>query len=228
MAKTSLPKIFSIDNLVFAPKPSGQHFHDLEGMVFGKWRVLGFYGQTAGSSYWTCQCECGHIRAVFGGNLVAGKSKGCGHCSAKLNAVKHGMCNSPEYTAFINAQTRCNNPRIRHYARYGGRGIKFLFQSFEEFYEHLGQRPSPAHSVDRIDNDGHYEPGNVRWATPSEQGNNTRSNRFITYNGITKTMSEWAALLGILMPTIHARLARGFCDSCALSCAKKAFCVHKH
>lgn len=89
---------------------------------------------------------------------------------------KHGHTRprTPEYRAFMNAKTRCENPRCEKYPIYGARGIRVLFASFEQFLVELGRRPSPAHSVDRIDNDGHYAPGNVRWATRSEQRMNQR------------------------------------------------------
>lgn len=81
---------------------------------------------------------------------------------------------NPERHTFSEAQRRCCNPKNKDFDRYGARGIKFRFTSFEQFFAELGPRPSPQHSVDRIDNDGHYEPGNVRWATRSEQQRNRR------------------------------------------------------
>jgi hypothetical protein len=86
--------------------------------------------------------------------------------------------NSPEHTAYLGARTRCTNPNTKHWKHYGGRGIEFRFKNFPEFIQSLGGlRPSPKHSVDRINNDGHYEPGNVRWATPKEQAANTRRSK---------------------------------------------------
>ncbi len=82
---------------------------------------------------------------------------------------KHGASKTPEYRAFKSARQRCIMPDHPRYERYGGRGIKFLFTSFAQFIAHIGPRPSTKHSLDRKDNDGHYEPGNVRWATKEEQ-----------------------------------------------------------
>lgn len=92
----------------------------------------------------------------------------------KGKGVTHGMSNSPEYGIYANEKYRCTNPKNKDWEDYGGRGIKFLFTSFEQFFAELGPRPSPQHSVDRIDDDGNYEPGNVRWATASQQNRNRR------------------------------------------------------
>src|ERR1700676_2787012 len=86
----------------------------------------------------------------------------------------HGMTLSPEYKAYQMAEQRCTNLKDKRYADYGGRGIEFRFASFEEFYKCIGPRPSSKHSLDRVKNEGHYEKGNVRWATPSEQQQNKR------------------------------------------------------
>ena len=87
---------------------------------------------------------------------------------------RHGMWGTSEYRAYNNAKQRCQNPKNTRYADWGGRGIEFRFQSFEEFYEEIGIMPSPKHQVDRKNNDGHYEKGNVRWATRSQQTRNVR------------------------------------------------------
>jgi hypothetical protein len=89
------------------------------------------------------------------------------------------MYGTPEYTAWNNAKKRCSNPMHPQWPYYGGRGIKFLFTSFERFFAELGPRPSPQHSLDRKDNDGNYEPGNVRWATAKEQSNNRRPRKAV-------------------------------------------------
>lgn len=88
--------------------------------------------------------------------------------------MPHGKSHTPEYHIYVGARYRCTNPKSEVWKDYGGRGIQFRFVSFEEFLAELGPRPSPEYSLDRINNDGHYEPGNVRWATASEQRNNQR------------------------------------------------------
>jgi len=88
--------------------------------------------------------------------------------------TKHGHHGTKEYWAFRQARNRCTNPSLISYKNYGGRGIEFRFDSFGQWYAALGPAPTPEHTVDRIDNDGHYEPGNVRWATREEQSKNQR------------------------------------------------------
>jgi len=87
------------------------------------------------------------------------------------------MTNTPEYIAYADAKGRCTNPKHQAWENYGARGIEFRFRSFAEFILEVGGRPSSKHSIDRINNDGHYEPGNVRWATASEQQFNRRTSQ---------------------------------------------------
>lgn len=91
----------------------------------------------------------------------------------------HGMSRTVEYRAFIGAESRCNNPKVAKFENYGARGIKFLFTSFAQFFEEVGVRPE-GQSLDRIDNDGNYEPGNVHWATPVQQARNKRQHGTLT------------------------------------------------
>src|SRR5262245_14872347 len=132
------------------------------------------------------------------------------------SSYKHG-CGSrargetPEYRSWLSALNRCPNPRARDRKYYGGRGIRVCDRwrrSFAAFLADMGPRPSPRHTLERIDNSGHYEPGNCRWATRKEQGNNTRHNRFITHEGITRTLSQWAEATGLSESCIRIRLDR--------------------
>jgi hypothetical protein len=110
-------------------------------------------------------------------------------------------------------RNRCGNPRHPSYPNYGGRGITVCdrwLASFEAFLQDLGPRPSSRHSLDRIDNDGNYEPGNCRWATTSLQNRNSRQNVRISYLGRTLTLCEWSALLGIPRHTLENRIARKY------------------
>lgn len=129
------------------------------------------------------KCLCGTVIETIQSKVKNGYIKSCGCLHHELARERmrlqkyklvHGMYGTPEYSSYKNAKKRCNNSNAPRYDRYGGRGIKFLFNSFEEFYKELGPRPLHT-SLDRIDNDGHYEKGNVRWSTPIEQVHNRRS-----------------------------------------------------
>lgn len=110
---------------------------------------------------------------------------------------------------------RCLNPSDVSYAHYGGRGISICdrwVDSFENFYADMGDPPSPHHSIDRIDNDGDYEPENCRWATHAEQRNNRRSKRSATLGGVTLPLKEWCTELGASYQLVRARIDRGWSD----------------
>src|SRR6516162_3218907 len=113
--------------------------------------------------------------------------------------LKHGMRGSKEYSSWKHMKGRCQNQRHRFYQNYGGRGIKVCdrWQKFEAFFADMGFAPTPEHELDRIDNDGYYEPGNVRWATRRENSLNRRSTMWLTFRGKTQCLSDWAAGLGI-------------------------------
>lgn len=124
----------------------------------------------------------------------------------------HGMRKSPEYKAWAEMKQRCLNPRSSKYKHYGARGIGVCSEwlnDFSAFYEHVGQRPSTKHSLDRIDNDGSYVPGNVRWATQRQQVGNQTNTPMLTVDGETASISEWAERSGIKYATLWARYKSG-------------------
>ena len=155
---------------------------DVAGQRFGKLTVISRnYERRVGytrSAWWNCRCECGRQTVVRGADLRNGNSKSCG-CT-RGNKPTHGLSHSSEYFVLSTARQRCTNPNVEQYKNYGGRGIRFNFKSVGEatkwVLDNLGRRPVGC-SLDRIDNDGNYEPGNLRWATDEQQINNQRRKR---------------------------------------------------
>ena len=165
--------------------PIGRRFtiKNLNGKSFGRLEVLGLAGQRPSNrqTLWLCRCACGKFKVIGGSELQTGNTSSCGCLkreSERLRGVTHGESAggrlTPEYRSYLKAKERCSdpdNPKHRHYA---GRGIEFRFSSFEQFLAEVGRKPTPKHSIDRKDNNGHYEPGNIKWSTPKEQSLNRR------------------------------------------------------
>jgi hypothetical protein len=190
----------------------GRKAIDMTSQVFGSWTVLGRSeqpGQTK-SALWDCRCVCGAVARVQRANLVHGRSRQCEACrNAKLTT--HGLCGSPEYMTWLGVKQRTGNPNSPSWPHYGGRGITMApvwRDSFETFLADMGARPSPRHSIERMDNEGPYGPGNCRWATRKEQSLNTRRNVRWAYDGHTKTISEWGRDLGIDPNTLRERVVK--------------------
>lgn len=151
----------------------------LTGQRFGRLLVLGLIEYVRRTT-WLCLCDCGTAKPVASNELIQGDALSCG-CLQKERTSQarrtHGETANPkgyttEYTSFQLAKARCTNPNDARYHRYGGRGIEFRLQSIAEMLSDIGRKPSAIHSIDRIDNNGHYEVGNIRWSTPVEQANN--------------------------------------------------------
>lgn len=200
------------DDCIIAPAPGikkprgysltkvtvGEKFHRLTV-------VSGPFKGRRNRTVFRCACDCGQMRDVPPASLITGKYRSCGCLksdTARKRAVdrnyRHGEGKgndrSPEYVAWYSMKQRCNNPAHAAYAGYGGRGITIYpdwNESFQDFLRDVGRRPTPHHSIDRIDNNRGYEPGNVRWATRVEQCANRRSTVLITINGETRIISEW-------------------------------------
>jgi excisionase family DNA binding protein len=159
---------------------------DLRGKQFGRLTVLDRAPNGKwGSACWRVRCECGQERIVRGSNLRSGNTRSCGCLDAEVTVARlttHGASSTPEYQALVAARYRCTNPSTRSYADYGGRGIEYRLpadygEAVALLIETIGPRPDGM-SLDRIDNDGHYEPGNLRWATASDQRRNQRESPY--------------------------------------------------
>jgi hypothetical protein len=172
------------DLAIVIPRVEFARMHDLAGKKFGRLTVLARHGARAsGEATWLCECECGERIVRAGSNLRRGHVKSCGcfrrEMSRRSTGVKHGESASPsvEYRTWERMISRCENPRASGYENYGGRGITICAEwrhDYSAFLAAMGRRPGAAYSLDRIDNDGNYEPGNCRWATRAEQNRNKR------------------------------------------------------
>ena len=185
---------------------------DLVGKRFGYLSVLDFSHTYKGHSYWLCICECGGHTIVRGSHLKSGNVTSCG---CRKGHITHGESGTRLYAIWNSMRKRCRDPKNREYHRYGGRGITVCAEwlcDFQSFYDwaiangYNETAPRGQCTLDRIDNDGNYEPSNCRWATAKEQANNTRRTRFIELDGERHSVTEWSRRLGINQSTISMRI----------------------
>ncbi|SMC38217.1 hypothetical protein SAMN02745168_0607 [Papillibacter cinnamivorans DSM 12816] len=187
---------------------------DLSGLVFARLLVIERHHSAPHvGSYWLCECECGKRVIVSRNNLVTGRTKSCG-CLKIDKITTHGQSLTPLYKIWSGMIRRCENQKAAEYHNYGGRGISIClewradFQSFFQWAKRSGYRNGL--TIDRINNDGNYEPRNCRWATRKEQSRNMRTNHLVTYSGATKPISEWSEMFGVSAENIRRRLQDGW------------------
>ena len=186
-----------------------------------------------------CRCDCGTIKRVRLYHLKAkrnDKTRATLSCGCLLYTVhlKHGMnkrseTTPEEYGIWSSMRTRCYNTKRNSYKDYGARGIKVCerWNDFAAFYADMGPRPSPEHTLDRIDNDGDYEPSNCRWATPEQQNYNKRNTRYIEFEGLKLTLAKWSDRLGIPTGVLSWRLHSGWTEHKALTTPWKPSPSHR-
>lgn len=187
----------------------------LEGQTFGRLKVLWRSANKvepsgATRAAWQCQCECGNGVIVTGHSLTKGHTRSCG-CLTKEKPIKHGKSYSSVYRIWAAMVQRCENPNMTNYHSYGGRGVTVheSWKAFDGFYADMGE-PEPGMTLDRIDNEKGYGPGNCRWASRREQANNRRTNTVMTFNDKSLTIAEWSRLIGIEKSTLIGRINRGW------------------
>ena len=183
---------------------------DLTGRRFGRLVVVSFAGCRGAKRLWNCKCDCGKETMSAAGNLVSGRAASCGCVAIEKTVARsttHGGCGSPEYRAWQNMLSRCERPGSSAYARYGKAGILVCpeWHSFEQFFQDLGPRPAPKHSVDRIDNTRGYKPANCRWATPSQQAGNRRRSIVVEHRGTVCSLKEACAAAGVVYGSARYR-----------------------
>lgn len=202
---------------------SNSRFRDLQGRRFARLTAAKLLGRHKNATYWLCLCDCGNETAVASTSLLGGNTRSCG-CymreRIRESSATHGKSVTPEYNIWQHIKKRCNNPSDKAYKHYGERGIKVCnrwLESFENFLEDMGKRPNGNYSLDRIDNDGPYSPDNCRWATASEQANNTRACRYLEYQGKVQTIAQWSRETGIGYTTLINRINKGVLPKVALA-----------
>lgn len=152
---------------------------DITGQRFGKLTAVALVGRIEGRTVWRFRCDCGSSYEGRSGHVHDGRVSSCGCAKVEARRARpdwHGLTNSAEHRCWTNMLTRCCNANSQDWENYGGRGIQVCerWLDFKSFHADMGQKPSASHSIDRIDVNGNYEPGNCRWATPKEQRANQR------------------------------------------------------
>lgn len=197
---------------------------NLVGRRFGRLVVTAIAQPDArGRTSFVCRCDCGTDKVVASNALSTGTTRSCGCLgveSRRNRATTHGMTETAEHRCWAKMKSRCLNRSDRGFGNYGGRGIRVCdrwVNSFEAFYADMGPRPTPDHSLERVDVNGHYEPGNTVWTTRRAQSRNRRNNRMVTVDGVTRTLTEWCELVGLAYDTVRRRLDDGMSPDVALS-----------
>lgn len=192
--------------------------NDLTGKKFGKLEVIGVHDTGSRKTYYVCRCDCGNVKVVRADALISGATKSCGCIKKEQDKTnltanhKHKMSGTRIYETWQDMKRRCYNKQNARYDRYGGRGITVCdewLNNFQSFYDWaISNGYSDDLTIDRIDNDGNYEPSNCRWSTAKEQCNNRGSNINITIGNATKSLRCWCEIFNVDYKKVHARYKR--------------------
>lgn len=189
---------------------------DLVGRKFNKLIVIKRVKNSGKHTMWKCRCDCGNETIVRADDLKSGCSKSCGCYAREMATIlntSHGGTGTRLYNIWNLMKDRCLNPNNKRYECYGGRGITVCeeWMEFEPFRDwSMSNGYADNLTIDRKDNDGNYEPSNCRWATHKEQANNRSNNHYLTYNGETHTIAEWAEIKGINKDVLRSRINIGW------------------
>lgn len=180
------------------------------GEKSGRLTLVRFFERLPTGYRWLAKCDCGNETVLRLGEFRNGKTKSCGCWFRETRATAHrthGGCGTPEYRIWNHLTQRCNNPSDKTFVHYGARGIRVCkrWGRFETFLADMGQRPSPKHSIDRINNDGDYTPSNCRWATRVQQQQNTSRNVYVLVHGDKLVLAEAERRLGICRGGMYTR-----------------------
>lgn len=193
----------------------GRPIKSLESARYGRLTP----GQHLKGQGWLCRCDCGESKIVTGNHLRSGAvvSCGCFHEQQQRAPKLHGMRRTRAWAIWSLMVQRCTNPRNPAWPNYGGRGIRVCVEwmQFASFIRDMGPPPEGL-TLERINNERGYEPGNCRWATRTEQARNKRTNRIVELGGVSMPLVVWCELLGLKYWTVHARLRRGATEREAL------------
>ena len=195
------------------------NFRDITGSKFGRLTAIKYVGKNKNNyALWECKCDCGNTIVVTGHNLRNGNTKSCGcynidRIKERNRVLKrtHGETNTKLFHVWTGIKTRCNNKNAIGYHLYGGRGIEVCeewsssFEAFRDWAFANGYREEL--QIDRIDNNGNYEPDNCRWVTSKENNRNRRSNTLVTYKGETHCIADWADIIGMRYSILQNRLS---------------------
>ena len=187
--------------------------NQLIGQRFGRLVVVSSTNSVA-----ICRCDCGSIHEASTWNIRYGRTRSCGCLKAQGNHITHGKTGTLTHKRWLAMTRRCRDENCIGYENYGGRGIRVCerWSEFVNFLADMGECPHGL-TLDRIDPDGNYEPGNCRWADKRTQARNTRANRMMTWNGRTLCVEEWAEVLGISSRSLMSRIRLGWSDEKTLS-----------